>query len=359
MPVEIELPRSVEPGRTTAEPDPVKEAAKEAAAAALESEGAEPGNEPQRECSTEITIRLVKPVDDAVSAFVGQPDETYSAYVDLEGSTWLPLPGGDIMLEPDEFEIVEPLGRQDEAAAEIVDAAEQVAVTGDERKPSPLPRTHEEAEARRQRYFSEKSALEEHICALGIEIGRSKETIKSCKKKQEVLLEKLDHLIQSWENPPAFELTPTTSVVGSGGVCDLVTVDQPALNVSPAEHATTPEAPLESYQSVLESEPLSVLRLKDGVVEKLTEAGAETLWNLEMLRKDISDGRKEWPKGIGKAKVTMIEDAILAWCAANSGRWDRLQGANDAAEAAADEERAAAVKESQPSPAVSNDIYDL
>lgn len=351
MPIELELPNEVEATAGRAEPDADKEAKKDAAADALDSQV-----EPQRDGSTPVTIRLTKPVEDPVSQFAGAVGDTLDGYVDTDGATWLPLAGGDIMLEAEEFEVVEALPSQEET---VLVAAESTAVAGPpELQPvyPHLPQTHEQAEQKRQRYFREKSALEEHICALGIEIGRSKETIKSCKKKQEVLIEKLDHLIQSWENPPAFELTPTTSVVGSGGVCDLVTVDQPALNVSPAEHATTPEAPLESYQSVLESEPLSVLRLKDGVVEKLTEAGAETLWKLEMLRKDISDGRKEWPKGIGKAKVTAIEDAILAWCASNSGRWDRLQGANDQAEAAADVERAEAVKESQPVP---NDIDDL
>lgn len=354
MPIELELPNEVEATAGRAEPDADKEAKKDAAADALDSQV-----EPQRDGSTPVTIRLTKPVEDPVSQFAGAVGDTLDGYVDTDGATWLPLAGGDIMLEAEEFEVVEALRSQEET---VLVAAESPAAEVEPSTPSPsrLPRTHEEAEQRREKYFREKSALEEHICALGIEIGRAKETIKSCKKEQEVLLEKLDHLIQAWENPPAVEPTSTTSVVGSGGGCDVPIVDQPAVGIPQAEPATTPEGPSsESYQSVLESESVAVLGLKEAVTEKLIEAGADTLWRLEMLRKDISEGRKEWPKGIGKAKVTMIEDAILAWCAVNSGRWDRLQGANDAAEAAADEERAAAVKESQPSPAVSNDIYDL
>lgn len=356
MPIELELPNEVEATAGRAEPDADKEAKKDAAADALDSQV-----EPQRDGSTPVTIRLTKPVEDPVSQFAGAVGDTLDGYVDtlelLDGATWLPLADGDIMLEAEEFEVVEALPSQEET---VLVAAESTAVAGPpELQPvyPHLPQTHEQAEQKRQRYFREKSALEEHICALGIEIGRAKETIKSCKKEQEVLLEKLDQLIQGWENPPAFESTSDPSGVGSGGGCDVTTVDQPAEGIPRAEPATTPEGPSsESYQSVLESESVAVLGLKEAVTEKLIEAGADTLWRLEMLRKDISKGRKEWPKGIGKAKVTAIEDAILAWCASNSGRWDRLQGANDQAEAAADVERAEAVKESQPVP---NDIDDL
>jgi len=349
MPIELELPNEVEATAGRAEPDADKEAKKDAAADALDSQV-----EPQRDGSTPVTIRLTKPVEDPVSQFAGAVGDTLDGYVDTDGATWLPLAGGDIMLEAEEFEVVEALPSQEET---VLVPAESAAAEVEPPTPSRLPRTHEEAEARRKRYFREKSGLEEHICALGIEIGRAKETIKSCKKEQEVLLEKLDHLIQGWENPPAFEAAPATSVDASGGGCDMPFVDQPAAGIPQAEPATTPEGPSsESYQSVLESESVAVLGLKEAVTEKLIEAGVDTLWRLEMLRKDISEGRKEWPKGIGKAKVTAIEDAILAWCASNSGRWDRLQGANDQAEAAADVERAEAVKESQPVP---NDIDDL
>ncbi|GEM_PF-6733322 len=345
MSIELELPEQVE-SPSQAEPDQEKEAEKAAAVEALDSQV-----EPQRDGSTPCMVRLTKPVEDPVSEFAGQVSDVYEAYVDTEGVTRFPLAGGDIMLEAEEFEVVEPLPSQEET---VLVAAESTAVA-EPPEPQPvyphLPQTHEQAEQKRQRYFREKSALEEHICALGIEIGRAKGTIKGCKKNQEVLLEKLDHLIQSWENPPAFEPTTTqTSVVGSGGGCDVPTVDQPAAGIPQAEPVTTPDGPPpESFQSVLESESVAVLGLKEAVAAKLIEAGVETLWQLEMLRKGVSEGRKEWPKGIGKAKVTQIEDAILSWCFENSGRWDRLQGANDQAEAAADAERAEAVKESQPS----------
>lgn len=354
MPIELELPNEVEATAGRAEPDADKEAEKDAAADALDSQV-----EPQRDGSTPVTIRLTKPVEDPVSEFTGNVGDTFDGYVDTEGATWLPLAGGDIMLEAEEFEVVEALPSQEET---VLVPAESAAAGVEPPTPSQsrLPRTHEEAEQRRRNYSLQKDVLQEKVCALEIEERKLKEQIKSCKKEREVLLEKLDHLIQGWENPPAFEAAPATSVDAPGGGCDMPFVDQPAAGIPQAEPATTPEGPAaESYQSVLESESVAVLGLKEAVIEKLIEAGADTLWRLEMLRKDISEGRKEWPKGIGRAKATAIEDAILAWCASNSGRWDRLQGANDQAEAAADAERAEAVKESQPPTVQPADIDDL
>lgn len=348
MTTELDMPESVESAvRTTPEANPAKEATKLAAAAALEGEESEPANEPQREGSTAITIRLLKPVEDSVSSFAGQSGETYDAYVDTSGATWVPLQAGDIMLEAEEFEVVEPVQVAVTSEAQQATASEAATVT----PAQATPQTHEDAEARRRNYLREKDVLQEQIAALAIEQLKLREQVKLCKKESEVLVERLNNLIDDWEHPAPVQQSAETQP------------QQPAETATamPAEPPSSSQSePTQTYQSVLESEPIAVLGLKETAAAKLTEVGVETLWQLEMLRKDISDGRKEWPKGIGKAKVTMIEDAILAWCAANSGRWDRLQGANDAAEAAADEERAEAVKESQPSqPAVSSNIEDL
>ena len=65
------------------------------------------------------------------------------------------------------------------------------------------------------------------------------------------------------------------------------------------------------------AEPISVLDLPAGVVSKLSEAGVETIGGLEQLREDITFDRKEWPKGIGPAKVDLIETAVVEWLAKN------------------------------------------
>ena len=406
MPLELELPQQVEttPSRATPEPSQEKEAAKAAAVAALDAAG-DAAAEPQREGSTAVTVRLTRPVEDPQSAFYAVAGQTFDGYVDAAGETWLPLATGDIMLEAKEFEVVEPLADAVPAATTAVDVAPVdvaadgavmptggpqtqqtdeipavVAATQTCQQPEPKPDpkwspsalANQSAEAlRRKMYLREKDILQEQISALAIEQVKLKEQIKRCKKESEVLVERLNNLIENWEHPPAASgPVPTADAVADGSGRGLA--DQPAEHASPAEPASSPgepqvlddlgpepDMPQQSYQSVLEAETLAVLGLKESVAAKLSESGVETLWQLEMLRKDISEGRKEWPKGIGKAKVTAIEDAILAWCAANSGRWDAQQGTNDQAEAAADAERAEAVKESQPPTVQPADIDDL
>jgi len=70
-----------------------------------------------------------------------------------------------------------------------------------------------------------------------------------------------------------------------------------------------PEARLE--------EPITSLGLSAGLNERLYDAGVNTIGNLEELRSEITMGREKWPKGIGEAKVTIIEDAVLTWLANN------------------------------------------
>ena len=82
------------------------------------------------------------------------------------------------------------------------------------------------------------------------------------------------------------------------------------------------------------------------MVQKLAEADCRTIWDLEQLRAEISQGRKKWPKGIGETKQTQIEDAVLKWLAAHQGDWEQPPAGT------ADQPPAAAVN-------VSVDIDDL
>lgn len=59
--------------------------------------------------------------------------------------------------------------------------------------------------------------------------------------------------------------------------------------------------------------PLSELFLPEKLRDKLLDAGVETIGQLEDLRGEISEGKAEWPKGIGTAKITAIEDSVLSW----------------------------------------------
>jgi len=72
----------------------------------------------------------------------------------------------------------------------------------------------------------------------------------------------------------------------------------------------------EEYDALLKN-PIDVLKLPAGIVAKLDEAGVATGGDLEQLREDIMFDRNAWPKGIGPAKVGVIEDAVIDWLAKN------------------------------------------
>ena len=67
-----------------------------------------------------------------------------------------------------------------------------------------------------------------------------------------------------------------------------------------------------NYESKLD-EPLGSLDLSEAIQAKLVEYGIETIRDLENLRAEISMGKANWPKGIGAAKVTAIENAVTEW----------------------------------------------
>ena len=63
--------------------------------------------------------------------------------------------------------------------------------------------------------------------------------------------------------------------------------------------------------------PIAELGLPKGLAEKLEEARAATIGQLEDLRAEIYQGKAKWPKGVGYAKITKIEDAVLDWLQKN------------------------------------------
>ena len=58
--------------------------------------------------------------------------------------------------------------------------------------------------------------------------------------------------------------------------------------------------------------------LRSSLVNRLAELGYDTIGKLEDLRAKISTGAVDrWPKGIGEAKITEIENAVVGWLTAN------------------------------------------
>jgi vacuolar-type H+-ATPase subunit E/Vma4 len=85
--------------------------------------------------------------------------------------------------------------------------------------------------------------------------------------------------------------------------------------------------------------------LSRSLIAKLVENEIDTIGKLEDLRADIAQGRGKfggkWPKGVGEAKITSIEDAVIGWLTKNrdSAVFDAAGlsagNSNDASDAAA------------------------
>src|SRR5262245_8616931 len=69
------------------------------------------------------------------------------------------------------------------------------------------------------------------------------------------------------------------------------------------------------------SAPIEELVLPPKLKEKLIASGIETIGQLEDFRAEVSEARAVWPKGINTAKVTAIENAVLAWLSDHRDHW--------------------------------------
>lgn len=79
-----------------------------------------------------------------------------------------------------------------------------------------------------------------------------------------------------------------------------------------------PAAAAASTQSIAwRSHSIAELDLGDALSERLENAGISTIGQLQDMQAEIALGREKWPKGIGAAKITKIEDAVIAWLGKN------------------------------------------
>jgi hypothetical protein len=85
------------------------------------------------------------------------------------------------------------------------------------------------------------------------------------------------------------------------------------LDQEPWDSQETNQTTTQSDSDAWRFAPISDLDLGESLTNKLLENGIETLGELEDLRAKIADRKAEWPKGIGEAKITKIEDAVITW----------------------------------------------
>lgn len=162
-----------------------------------------------------------------------------------------------------------------------------------------------------------EAAKERHTAA-AITQAQIKESHKIAKAAEEEALEELRDLLNEKPAEPSYydfvaefarKKTVAQPVAAEQGV------DQPA---APANNS-------DAWRAV----PITKLDLPDKLIERLQEDGLDTMGRLEDRRGEISEGKAKWPKGIGAAKITKIEDAVIAWLTANRDQavFQDLQGA--------------------------------
>lgn len=149
---------------------------------------------------------------------------------------------------------------------------------------------------------------QERYTAIAIEHRKATEHAKLLKKQMETALEAVENIIARGPKKPLplFDRPATTEPVAN----------QSVVIVTTSEAATASESS-GNESDEWKSRSINELELGKSLTEKLIENGIDTIGRLENLRAEIATGREKWPKGIGEAKITKIEDAVIDWLTKN------------------------------------------
>lgn len=133
-------------------------------------------------------------------------------------------------------------------------------------------------------------------------VTRCKADLRAAKGEYDAAVESLRSLCKAVREDESKPLMPA-----------FMAAEEKAATEGAAAEAEAAAEPSDSWRDA----PIGDLAIPDGLIEKLFEAGIDTVGELEDLRAEISQGKSKWPKGIGPAKVTTIEEAVLQWLAVN------------------------------------------
>jgi hypothetical protein len=153
---------------------------------------------------------------------------------------------------------------------------------------------------------------QERLTMIAIEHRRATENAKSLKKQMESALESVETIIaRGPEKPmPLFEQHDDEQVSRSFGIAPKSAMVPVGENDKESKQAA-------NESDAWKSRPIEELELGNSLTERLIENGIGTIGRLENLRAEIAQGREKWPKGIGEAKITKIEDAVIDWLTKN------------------------------------------
>lgn len=176
----------------------------------------------------------------------------------------------------------------------------------------PIPTSHATRKFQIATVTAEYTEVCLELSATKGEIERHKERLKSLEKEFDRLSLELMHLRNDAEFQPRLPM-------GDAGATDGERLaGQDAANPPAAiPDASQPAAASVTIENdAWKSAPLADLGLPPKLAEKLAEV-VDTMGQLENMRAEISLGKRTWPKGIGAAKITIIEDAVVKWLTAN------------------------------------------
>ena len=156
--------------------------------------------------------------------------------------------------------------------------------------------------------------ISDELAEAALERLEAESRYKAAKNREKAIVEQLSEVMK--EGPrvmPLFDRQPDQQ----SSVHGVAVAESVAPDAQTWAESTQPVVIEPLTDDAWRSVRLSELRLKPKLQERLEEAGVDTIGRLEDLRAEISQGREKWPKGIGKAKITEIEDAVIAWLSKN------------------------------------------
>lgn len=153
-------------------------------------------------------------------------------------------------------------------------------------------------------------------------IEDAKAAVKQLSERQRALAIELTHLRKDEQWQPELPLSESPPAAAVDGSISQATTDKAEPNhvkevAAPVNLIQNLTAPASGDDEGWRAVKVCALGLPPKLAEKLTDGyPSMTLGLLEDLRAEISQGRAKWPKGIGAAKITLIEDAVVRWLAA-------------------------------------------
>ena len=266
---------------------------------------------------------------------------TESAAVEVEEIPFDPSANTDAAIEP---RIVETTDAAPETTTEQDETGNDVAEEGDDPQYSDTEVivTEDDGEVLRDRldiraykeFMRRRNESERHVGYLALGMSRAKVAAKAASDEFNGEVETLEKIVAGgWRAvkremeaagraASVFSSPVSVGNHGDGEIVDgsFTVVDKPDSiygNSATLDAQAPSEAVSDAWRDCTIAE-LGAHGLRSSLVNRLAELGYDTIGKLEDLRAKISTGAVDrWPKGIGEAKITEIENAVVGWLTAN------------------------------------------